>query len=670
MGRCRRKIVEKYCLQVTAPKLYKILFKVLKKYNFYNQIKIKRIENIIMNKIFGIFSGKIIEKENIYQIKEKIIQNGLEKDNIYLSKNMKRLLFSKKLLIVNIIKNNSQVFTDDEIIVTIDGEIYNCDEMIKDLTNEGYKFKNYTESEVIAYGYAEYGDLIFNKLNGVFSIVIYIKRGDKLILVRDKFGSKPLFYYYNDNEFIFSSELNDIIEYGIKKEINNTALNTYFALTYIPAPYTIYKNVNKIEAGSYVKLENNTVNKKKYYNFSEKVKSSGLIKDYNNCKKEIKQQLFKSIEKRIDVDKKIGLFLSGGIDSSILANVISKVSKKRIHSFTIGYNVGSFDESKNAELVAKYNNTYHHSLLLDYKEAINSLDYILFNFGEPYADSSVLAAYYVSKLAKEEVEIAFGGDGADELFAGYEKYLIKYYRNKYNIIPKNIRDILIEPIINKIPQNRHTNNILRKVKKVINSDSKNDFIMRYNMMCLGYNNQLRAQLFNEEKYKDISYLIKSIYNELENLDELTRTLFTDMKVGLEGDMIPKIERTSNLNSLIVRMPFLDPEFIEMSFMIPNDFKLKGNNKKYILKETFKDILPRHILNAPKHGFGVPVGEWLKKELKNDLLELTERDFIENQGLFKYKYIEKIIHEHLSGINDFSFQLWTLFVFQKWYKRIF
>ncbi len=202
----------------------------------------------------------------------------------------------------------------------------------------------------------------------------------------------------------------------------------------------------------------------------------------------------------------------------------------------------------------------------------------------------------------------------------------------------------------------------------MNADSKDDFIMRFNIMCLGYNNQLRAQLFNEEKYKDISYLIKLIYNELENLDELTRTLFTDMKVGLEGDMIPKIERTSNLNSLIVRMPFLDPEFIEMSFMIPNDFKLRGNNKKYILKETFKDILPRHIINAPKHGFGVPVGEWLKKELKNDLLELTERNFIKNQGLFQYEYIEKIIHEHLSGVKDFSFQLWTLFVFQKWYKK--
>ena len=194
--------------------------------------------------------------------------------------------------------------------------------------------------------------------------------------------------------------------------------------------------------------------------------------------------------------------------------------------------------------------------------------------------------------------------------------------------------------------------------------------MRYNIMCLGYNNQLRVQLFNEEKYKDISYLIKLIYNELENLDELTRTLFTDIKVGLEGDMIPKIERTSNLNSLIVRMPFLDPEFIEMSFIIPNDFKLKRNNKKYILKETFKDMLPRHIISTPKHGFGVPVGEWLKKELKNDLLELTERDFIKNQGLFQYEYIKKIIHEYLSGINDFSFQLWTLFVFQKWYKKSF
>jgi len=195
-----------------------------------------------MNKFFGIFSKKVIKKEKIIKIRDKIIQNG------------------KKLLIVNIIDSTNHVFTDEEIIVMIDGEIYNCNEMIEDLTNKGYKFKKYIESEVIAYGYAEYGDSIFNKLNGAFSIAIYIKKRDKLILVRDKFGSKPLFYYYyNDNEFIFSSDLNDIIEYGIKKGINNIALNTYFALTYIPAPHTIYKNVNKVEAGSCIKLENNKI---------------------------------------------------------------------------------------------------------------------------------------------------------------------------------------------------------------------------------------------------------------------------------------------------------------------------------------------------------------------------------------------------------------------------
>lgn len=174
-----------------------------------------------MNKIFGIFSDKIIRKENIHKIKEKIIQNGLEKDNIYLSKDMKKILFNKKLLIANIMKNTSQILTDDEIIVMVDGEIYNCNEIIKDLSNKGYKFKNYTESEVIAYGYAEYDNLIFNKLNGAFSIAIYNRKRNELILARDKFGSKPLFYYYSDNEFIFSSDLNDIIKCGIKKEINN-----------------------------------------------------------------------------------------------------------------------------------------------------------------------------------------------------------------------------------------------------------------------------------------------------------------------------------------------------------------------------------------------------------------------------------------------------------------
>ena len=252
-----------------------------------------------MGKLFGIVSQKIISNDKIDKLKNNIFQNNLRENSIFISNDKKIFLHNENLCVINLSK-----LTQDNnlLIILIDGEIYNSNEIIEDLTNKGYKFKKYTESEVIAQGYVEYGDLIFNKLNGAFSIAIYNKKKNELILARDKFGSKPLFYYYSDNEFIFSSELNDIIEYGIKKEINNTALNIYFALTYIPAPYTIYENVNKVEAGSYLKLENNNVNKKKYYNFNEKVKRSGLIKDYNTCKKEIKHQLIKSIERRTEIE--------------------------------------------------------------------------------------------------------------------------------------------------------------------------------------------------------------------------------------------------------------------------------------------------------------------------------------------------------------------------------
>ncbi|MBA7512840.1 hypothetical protein ES705_04849 [subsurface metagenome] len=283
-----------------------------------------------MGKLFGIVSQKIITDDKIDRVKNNVIQNNLRENSIFISNDKKTFLHNENLCIINLSKLTQN---NNLLIILINGEIYNSNEIAKDLINRGCKLKNYTENELITYGYLEYGDSIFDKLNGVFSIVIYNNKRKELILVRDKFGSKPLFYYYSDNEFIFSSELNDIIEYGIKKEIDNIALNIYFALTYIPAPFTIYKNVNKVEAGSYVKLENKSVNKKKYYNFSEKIKSSGLIKDYNTCKKEIKYQLVKSIERRMEADKEIGLFLSGGIDSSILANIIPKVLKKTYSYF-------------------------------------------------------------------------------------------------------------------------------------------------------------------------------------------------------------------------------------------------------------------------------------------------------------------------------------------------
>lgn len=316
----------------------------------------------------------------------------------------------------------------------------------------------------------------------------------------------------------------------------------------------------------------------------------------------------------------------------------------------------------------KYN-TNHHIHFLEFDDALCELERIFENMDEPFADSSAIPTYMVSKYAKQYVSVVLTGDSGDELFGGYSKYLIGYYSQLYNKIPEVLRKNVIEKAVYSMPD---TTILTRKIRKVISNAENDVFTQRKNLMCLGFKQNELELLLKERAQLDNSLdIIGEYYNTyIERADEISCALYTDFKVVLEGDMFPKVDRMSMLNSLETRIPFLSKEIIELAAKIPSQFKIDRTNQKIILKDAFSDIIPKELQNAPKRGFSVPIAEWLKNELKSDLLKTLSKEKIIEQGLFSYDYIKELLDEHFSNKADRSSVIWSLYVFEKWYDRYF
>lgn len=576
-----------------------------------------------------------------------------------------------RLSIIDLATGQQPMLSDDKkLVLVFNGEIYNFKQLRTSLVNSGFNFKTQSDTEVILIGYQYWGiDTLLEKLEGMFAFALWDEKLNKLFIARDKFGEKPLFYYENENGLFFASELKAIEPTLLNKSINLKALNQYFSLTYIPAPLTIYNGVYKLEPGHYLSIDSsNVVSKKQFYNLKNIVENNqnNQIEDYVEAQRLLKELLFESVEKRMVSDVPLGSFLSGGIDSSIVSAIMAKISPTSIKTFSIGFKEKAYDESERAALVAKHIGSEHTLHILGHEDLLAVVDEILAYFDEPFGDSSAIPSMMVAKKAREKVTVVLTGDCADELFGGYEKYLGKYYAEKYNAYPKVIKR-LFEISINKIPHTNLTNHSLRKIKKVIKSASLTLQERYLQLSSLGFNQNDLKNLINTNHHQNVSENILTHFNHLNINEELTQTFYSDVKLVLEGDMLAKVDRACMINSLEARVPFLDSKIVDFSFKLPHHFKINGTNKKRILKDTFGYLLPKETLSFSKKGFGIPIRIWFKNELKSELLSLLEKDFIVAQNIFNPDYIEQLINEHMSNKENHSTKLWLLFVFQKWYK---
>lgn len=612
------------------------------------------------------FDGKgeqVKNKQLVHEMNEKIIHRGPDSEGLYADDVCS--FGMRRLSIIDLDGGNQPIWNrEHNKFIVFNGEVYNYLELKNELIALGEVFHTKSDTEVILLGYERYGVSFFNRLDGMFAFAIYDVIRKKCVIARDRTGEKPLYYYSDGEIFLFGSELKSLLSTNlIKKEIDKEALSCYFQLTYIPAPMSIIKNVNKLEAASYIIVEGDgkfIINK--YWKLAINDKN-----DYHNyewCKKHLKDLLYKSVERRMISDVPIGAFLSGGFDSSIIVGIMSEISDRPCETFTIGFNDKQYDESELAQLVAKKNNTNHHIILLDWNETQRDIDTILNNIDEPFADPSLIATYEVSKKTREYVKVALTGDSGDELFAGYDKYLISYYTQKYNKIPKIIRKGLIENVISALPYN---SNIVRKANKVINSANIDIYEQRKKMMCLGFKNEEIKRLLPNQPVNELNF-IKKDYDYLLQQDEQKRTQYVDLKTVLEGCMLTKVDRASMLASLETRVPLLNKDIIEFAFNMPTEFKINKTNKKIILKDTFRDLLPEELFKAPKHGFNVPIREWLENELYDNLKKYSDEQFIKKQGLFDYEFVKDIIGTHMAHKADKNRELWAFYVFQNWYER--
>ncbi|OFX79340.1 MAG: asparagine synthase (glutamine-hydrolyzing) [Bacteroidetes bacterium GWE2_29_8] len=624
--------------------------------------------------ITGIYSfNEDIElsKSNLTQSLNELTKRGPDSNGYAFFHNL--ALGHCRLSIIDTSSNASQPFFDEtrDYVIVYNGECFNYKELQQQYLSH-YDFTSSSDTEVILQLYKKIGVDIFNVMNGFWSLAIYDIRNNKLIISRDRYGEKPLYYYNSNDFFAFASELKSLLKYPIPKEIDYSSLYTYFQLTYIPAPNSILKNVFKLNPGHFIEIKDDDVKINRYYQIDKTKQNKS---DYDTAKNEVRNILEKAVEQRLIADVPIGTFLSGGIDSSIVTALASK-HIKNLNTFSIGFsNNKYFDETSFAEIIAKKYNTNHTVITVNdeeiYENIFNVLDYI----DEPFADSSAIPLYILSKNVSKHIKVALSGDGADELFAGYNKhraeYIIRNKSSKYHIIK------LLAPLFNKFKGNRNTKSgdFLRKISKFNNILSTNN-VERYLKLCS----------FTDASYVNCFVLLDSNY-KLESNERMIKYakdikdkelglndfLLADMKLVLPNDMLYKVDMMSMANSLEVRSPFMDYNLIDYVNRLPSSYKINSSTQKLILKDSCKDLLPRDILKRSKHGFEIPLLNMFAKNFKSVIEDnLLEKEFIINQGIFDYGSISKLKESIFNGQSNGDLQsfVWSIIVFQYWWKKYF
>lgn len=618
--------------------------------------------------INGIISAKQDNRlvDVVSKMNDLIIHRGPDQDGFFNHEN--RVFMAMRRLSIIDLSSGKQPISNDEGTITIvfNGEIYNYIELRQKLISKGASFKTNSDTEVVLRMYEFYGKDFLKELDGMFVFSIYDKTLNKVLIARDFFGEKPLYYTTANDCFIWASELKSIIKtLPTKPNINTRSLNLFLQLTYIPAPYTIYENIHKLEANHYLEFDC-TGFSFKIYEIGHEFKTYAKLSKPEATK--ITHNLVQeSVVSRSISDVSLGTFLSGGVDSSIVSLCLAQQSNTKIETFSIGFDEKSFDETDKSRTVAKLINSNHHEFIISEKDLTKNIDEIILNFDEPFADSSALASYVVASKTKEYVTVALTGDGGDEVFGGYNKYYMGKLNEKYtNLIPHSLHNKLTSSFGNllKTKDDKRGNRFkMNRLLEAINYEG--DFY--FNIISLGFNDNEVEEFLKENYYKEnpLSYFKEKIGNKNKSLTNFRNI---DRILSLEGDMLVKVDRTSMLASLECRAPFLNKEIWNFTSQLPEDFLIKGWDKKHILKESFKRYFPKDFLNKSKKGFGVPVGNWLRSNLKNELLSYIDKSFIENQNIFYFETVSNLVNNHLQGKIDNTFRVWTFYCFQKWYKQ--
>ena len=600
-------------------------------------------------------------KSHLDSALQKLKNRGPDAHGIYRDENCELGHTRLSILDTSTAANQPMTSENNRYTIIFNGEIYNFENLRIDLEKSyGLNIKTSSDTEVLLNGLILEGKSFIEKLNGFFAFCFYDKIKNYYLLARDRFGIKPLLYSHQKNQFIFSSELKSLMCYPISKELDQIALNQFLQFTYIPSPRTILKKGKKLQPGHLIEIENKKVSIEKYFTFYPCEKSTD---DYVTAQKKVKGLLNKAVQKRLISDVPLGTFLSGGIDSSIVSAISAK-HKTNLETFSIGFpDEPLFDESKYAADVAKHIGSKHHCFQLTNKQLFNHLDQFLAYLDEPMADSSALNIFLLSQETKKHVTVSLSGDGADELFSGYNKHQALYFSLQKNWKTKLIKNY--GNLSKLLPSSRNSKlgNFGRQLHKLHQG--------------LNLNNEERyfqwASFMDQEMVQQLSDSYYDIENQfhIDKSDDIFNDfLFKDFNLVLENDMLRKVDLMSMSQSLEVRTPFLDHKLVEYVFSLPSKYKIGHNKRKKILKDAFKDELPAEIFNRKKHGFEIPLDKWFRGKLKSFIDdEIFENNVAVKEGILSKNGIVSLKKSwYENPIGNAPYHIWTMIVLNNFLKK--
>lgn len=604
-----------------------------------------------------------IDADELEKMASSIYHRGPDDNGFYINKNIG--LGFRRLSIIDISTGHQPLSNEDGTIwIVFNGEIYNYQELQQSLISQGHIFKTKSDTETIVHLYEQYGVDCLQHLRGMFAFSIWDDNKKQLFCARDRFGIKPFYYYRDYEKFVFGSEIKSILKGGsIDKTLTYDALNSYFAYGYITGDLSIYNKIKKLQPGHYLLLTMNNEPKieiKRYWQISFEPDHS---KSEAQWMEEIEACLSEVVKLHMISDVPLGAFLSGGIDSSSVVAMMAKNSTRPIETFSIGFKDDDNAELKNARKIARLYGCNHREQIVE-AESISLLPKLVSAYDEPFGDSSAIPTYFVSKFAREYVTVALSGDGGDELFAGYDIY--GYLKRIHNFSSTS-------PLLNKL--------VWGSIHRMVPQKSKGKgltYFLSQNKKYLGaylctWPKDERRKIIRSDglllKYKNAPELIKeSILKNGNGNDFISNLQFLDLQTYMVDSILTKVDRASMLNSLEVRVPLLDHKFAELSFRIPSNLKLNGDQSKYILKKSMRSVLPESILSTPKMGFNAPISTWFKEDLKeyvNDTL-LSNNAMLSNY--LKKNEVKRIVEDNATGSRDFSGRIWSLLFFEEWLKQ--
>lgn len=584
---------------------------------------------------------------------------GPDDEGVYIdNKGFSAGLGHRRLKIIDLTEAGRQPMANEDgsLWLVLNGEIYNYPQLRKDLKDKGHQFRSNTDAEVVLHLYEDFAENCLSYLRGMFAFAIWDEKQGKLFLARDRLGKKPLIYYYDSHHLCFASEFSALLASGlIDKSINFKAIDQYLTFGYVPAPATIYKGIFKMLPGHYAIFQKGKLNIQKYWalDYSHKIAISE-----KEAAQELIRHLKEAVKLRLVSDVPLGVFLSGGLDSSTVTALMSQLANK-IKTFSIGFDESDFNELEYARTIARRFSTDHREFMVEPK-ALEVLPLLVERYGEPYADSSAIPTYYVAKETKKYVTVALNGDGGDESFAGYDRYQAMVLAHSYNRLPAFFRDGLRRASISLVPNGLNFKKRRKRLRRFFENASL-PFYSRYCRWVCIINDIEKNKLYSERFKNQLNNgkpadWLRDYPNLSSDMELVDRLMAIDIKTNLANDLLVKMDIASMANSLETRSPFLDHKLMEFVAKLPAKYKLKTFVKKYILKKAIKDFIPKENLHRRKMGFAVPVGEWFRADLKDFLCDI------------KPGAIKNMVEHHLKKRADYTFQLWALLMLELWHRR--